>query len=496
VPYYSVAILMSQPIQIVWLKRDLRITDHVPISKAIENALPTLLIYVWEPSLMQAQDYSKRHWRFVAESLKDLSDQLEKFDIKVHQLRGELVEVLQYLNEKFDVKYLLSHEETGLKVTYDRDKMVKQFCIKSDIKWEEYQQFGVQRGRANRTDWAKEWYSFMEEAVESIPMEKIKTTEFEIPLEFAGERISNELLLDKHEMQKGGPRLAHRYLNSFLDTRHTAYNKNISKPEASRKSCSRLSPYLAFGNLSMREVYKSAKKAKANGNKSALNSFMSRLRWHCHFIQKFEMEDSYEFENLNRGYNAIRQEEDAHLYEAWENGQTGFPLVDACMRCVIATGYLNFRMRAMLVSFLSYHLWQPWRRGAVYLGKQFLDFEPGIHYPQFQMQSGVTGINTIRIYNPIKQASDHDAHAEFIKKWVPELRNLPAHFALQPWELTAMEESEYKFKKGVDYPQPIIDFEKAGKHARKEIWAMKKDPVVKQEVKRILRKHTTENRIV
>ena len=484
---------MSKPIiNLYWFKRDLRLLDNVPLQKSLDGKYPTLLFYLFEPILKKEKHYSKRHWTFVKESLADLNNNLKKYNTMVHVYELDAIIFFRKILDKYNINKVYSHQETGIDITFKRDLEVAKFCKKNKIQWIEEVRNGVFRGRKNRTNWTKDWNNYMKLNIVELDCDSndffniddkiLKTKDF---------LIEN----NKGGFQKGGTTEGLKYLKSFLKDRFKSYQTNISKPLDSRFSCSRLSPYFAWGNLSTRYVWQLAKNEVFSGkSKFHLNAFTSRLRWQAHFIQKFEMESEMEFRSVNRGYEKIDKKINKKYIKAWEEGKTGYPLVDASMRCLINTGYINFRMRALLVSFLTHHLWQPWQAGVVHLAKQFLDFEPGIHYPQFQMQSGETGINMIRIYNPIKNSIEHDPKGEFIKKWVPELKNLPVDLIHKPWEINSFEQEIYKFHLGKDYPERVVDVSKTYIEASKFLWSMRKNDLVKKESNRVLKKHTNPNR--
>lgn len=485
---------MRQEINIVWFKRDLRLVDNTALLSAASSRIPLVLVYILEPSLEKDINYSARHWRFVFESIADLNNQLKPINGEVLIIRAEVIQAFELLANNFSIQTIFSTEESGIKITYDRDLAFSSFCKKSGITWREFQNNGVVRGLRNRDSWRKLWYDYMAEPILTIDLAHatfIASKDVEVIFSQWFVRPAPET----HTMQKGGRTAAKEWEDSFFEERLEYYSAYISKPDLGRYGCSRLSPYLAWGCISVREVYQRSMRLKQTSQfKMQLTAFTSRLRWQAHFIQKFEMEPRMEFEAFNKGYLSLEQPYNEKFVTAWKNGQTGFPLVDASIRAVVATGYLNFRMRAMCVSFLTHHLFQHFSTGAAWLATQFLDFEPGIHFAQFQMQAGFTATNTIRIYNPTQNALEHDPEATFIKKWVPELANLPTDLVIEPWKITPMEQAMYNFHLGENYPHPLVDTKKTRVFALEQLYGKQKEAYTKKEKQRILDVHTLKNR--
>jgi len=483
-------------INIVLFKRDIRLHDNEAIHAALKSGRRTLFLFVFEEILLKDPHYSKRHWDFMKESLVDLNEKLSNYDSKVLIVQSNVNRAIQIIQETYKITHLYSHQETGIRVTYDRDKMLKHFLVNNRITWIENINNGVFRGLQDRTNWAKKWEDFMNQPLlQFLPNEGQLLTKNEIHKLASFFHLPTLETDSNSPFQKGGTTIGLKYMNTFFQDRSKNYTFHISKPLLARRSCSRLSPYLAWGNLSMRQILKETVRCiDQNIHTRQMESFGSRLRWQAHFIQKFEMEDEMEFVSINKGYRKLKKQVSEQYIEAWENGQTGYPLVDACMRCLKETGYLNFRMRALVVSFFTHNLWQPWQKATIILSRYFLDFEPGIHFPQIQMQAGETGINMLRMYNPTKNGITHDPEGIFIKKWVPELADLDIAFVHEPSKMTPMEQQMTGFILGKHYPKPIVNLQKTRKHASDILWHMKDENTVIEENFRILRKHTITNR--
>lgn len=476
---------------LVWFKRDLRVQDHAPLAAA-QRHTDALSLFVIEPEWLQSDECDSSHVDFALACLAPLRVALAERGMPLLVRVGSAVRVLAQLHNETAFTHLLSHEETGPGWSYTRDLQVAAWCQAAHVDWQEFPQTGVVRRLQSRAGWAKQWQTRMEAPLQGLES-RFKSA---APLDQPGLPTLSSLCLVAHgkTLQAAGENAAQRVLTSFLQVRAHGYRKALSSPLSAEDGCSRLSPHLAFGTVSMRTVHQSTEAAIActpeRAMAYALRGFAGRLRWHCHFMQKLEDEPGIEFHNFARVYDGIRENDfnDDH-FAAWCAGRTGYPMVDACMRSLRATGWLNFRMRAMLVSFASYHLWLHWRQTGIFLARQFLDFEPGIHWSQMQMQSGTTGINTLRMYSPTKQALDQDPQGLFIRRWVPELARVPLPYLAEPWKMDESVQRIANCMLGVDYPAPIVNEKLAMKVAKDRMYGLRRTNEAREQAGDVQAKH-------
>ena len=464
--------LFSVKVDIVWFKRDFRLEDHAPINEVVKSNNNFLGIFVIEPSRLKEKDTDPIHIDWEIQCAVELQSRIRDLGGEMLILHDEIINVFENLSKEYQISNIYSHEEIGTEWSYRRDIKFGDWCKSKKLNWIEFPTNAVIRGLNNRDNWYKlRTERLMEDIIPSPNQLK-----FENELRIDSISSSKEIgiiprkLRDKY---KPGEIEAKKNLDSFLNKRGMNYRYEMSSPITGENSCSRLSHYISTGCITIRQIIKKANERvaylktleKSDSRKkwiASINSFKSRLAWHCHFIQKLELQPTLGSRAMNHELDRrLNRELNPDRFEIWKEGKTGWPFFDACMRQLRATGWINFRMRAMLMSVASYTLWLPWKESGNYLARQFIDYEPGIHWSQVSMQSGTTGINTVRAYSILKQSTDHDPDGKYIRKWVPELTMVPTHYIHEPWKMSKTMQKQINCVIGENYPRPIVDEKEA-----------------------------------
>ncbi|MEM6955046.1 MAG: FAD-binding domain-containing protein [Myxococcota bacterium] len=493
---------------VVWFKRDLRLRDHPALHAAFARGGRVRFVYFWERSVRGGPDASRLQNVAIAEALVDLERALKARGHSLLIRHAEATEGLAHLHEEWPFDGLFSHEEIGTNLTWKRDRAVARWCIAEGVRWMEYAQTGVFRRLRDRGERMKRWRAFMRGRVLPIPEDAHwrATAADELTSDpLPSVALQNAALLSetlsvgahssdaKHAHSAGGiPELNERQrtgeadakatLRSFLRGRAEGYVAGISKPLEAQRHGSRLSAHLAWGTVSPRVVFAETERAIARSRgqlRRSLEAFRSRLHWRDHFMQRLESETAMEHRPLHRAFEHFAYEGNAHL-PAFLEGRTGFPMVDASIRCARETGFLNFRMRALVVSAACHLLRIDWRALRDPLAQLWLDYEPGIHIAQLQMQAGVVGINALRIYSPARQIDVHDPRAAFVRRWVPELR------PFSPGAIVAHQRSSRPLG---DYPPPRVDAAVAGRRMARDHRRVLRSPEAQATSRAVAKRH-------
>lgn len=458
-----------------WIKRDLRLYDNPALTEAAARAAlsggPLLPLFLFEPSVLAAPEFSSFHIQAQRQALADLQSRLrDRHGMDILVATEDAVPALEALHRRHPFLHLVSHRETGTEATSERDRAVAAWCRLRGVTWSQPQQAGVFRPLPDRDQREARWQEFMRQI--PLPVPSLLPFPGWLHALCAASLLAASALTEPSWLkadaglsrrQEVTEPLAWATLRGFLKGRAAGYSSGISSPVTAFRAGSRLSVHLAWGTLSARAVHhevllrlaslKYDPSPEAKALRLGLWAFSERMQWRDHFAQRLEDEPALEFHPPHPLYNdlpCVAGDEADHRLETLLAGRTGFPLVDACLRCASATGFLNFRMRALVTSFACHGLRLDWRTVMTPLARLWTDYEPGIHVSQVQMQAGVVGTNTIRVYSPAKQLRDQDPALSFTRAWLPELSAVPDDLI---WTL-----GEPNGPVPSGYAAPLVDF--------------------------------------
>jgi len=446
-------------ITIFIFRRDLRLDDNIGLLYAINNFKNIVPIFIFTPEQITDKNKYKsdNSIQFMLESLDDLNINLKKYNSKLHTFYGDNIEVLTKINKMYEIEnivYNIDYTPYAKK----RDKQIKDFCLKNEINNYELEDYLLMKmGTLNKKDgsfysvftpFRNNAYKHYKEIDRPI---KIKIKDKELIKLKNHKNYKIEIEKNENKLVIGGRKEGLKMLNLAI-VKQKDYNKNHNNLSI---ETSLLSAYIKFGCVSIREVF-----WRIYDNYKLKNNLTSQLIWRefYYYIVYYNPDILLKHKCFNPKYEDLNWSYDKNLFNKWKNGLTGFPIVDAGMRQMNETGYMHNRARLITSNFLNRMLNLDWRMGEQYFAQKLTDYDVVINNGNWQWIASC-GTDTKpfnqRTFNPWLQSNKYDKNCEYIKKWIPELKDVPSN-KIHKWYKYC---DEYKNV----YIKPIVDYNEAKK---------------------------------
>ncbi len=448
---------MSQ-INIWWIRRDIRLNDNQTLHAALEGAEYLVPLFIIEPELMAEAALKRR--AFLLSSLAELDQQLRKRGSQLIIRQGPARKAFQSLSEDLEDMAIYSHEDFSPFARHRDEEIKVNFNLKFSQGVVLRHPTSVLKNDGDPyvvfTPYKNTWY----EKPLPTPADILPAPGRLPPLP-EGLKTDSLPEADAPAGFPGTEEEARNRLSSFIENEIEKYQSRRDRMDL--EGTSQLSPYLRFGLISPREAFAKAQvariQAKGDQKRSEISTWMDELVW-----REFYTAILYHFPRVMDGpfredYKDIRWRNAPDDLQAWQAGQTGFPIVDACMRQLLHTGWMHNRGRMIVASFLTKDLLINWQEGESWFMVNLVDGDPAANNGGWQWSAG-TGTDAapyFRIFNPVLQGQKHDPDGEYIARWVPELSELPVKYRHEPWKMSQEEGKSHNFKLGKDYPQRIVD---------------------------------------
>ena len=458
-------------LHIMWFRKDLRLEDNTALYHALDHLTPQdTLLCVFHLDENQFKIGEKSHDYFFS-ALEAFTTRASQVNLSLHFLTGDLFDAFATLKQDFPTWEHIYFNFDNRGYGQKRDLSMTALFESQEVHVHSYEEHHLHEAESvlkpdgspykKFTPYYKKWIMLPKPLYQKKDCTLYASKLIQDTESFSqGEKLFHSLLSQRKEVFTGqvGEAAATDQLNHFILNDLEAYDKRRDYPSV--KGTSRLSPYLATGTLSIRKVWQACFNAPSSNGK---DTFLKELAWRDFYHMIYHFNPNQYQEELIEKYRTLQWQRIPDLLAAWEQGKTGYPIIDAAMRQLNETGWMHNRLRMLVASFLTKDLLIDWRLGERYFSRQLIDYDSASNIGgwQWAASTGTDAVPYFRIFNPTTQGLKFDQEGTFIKKYVPELAHLPTRFLHEPHLMSLEEQQRYGCELGKDYPLPIVEHKEA-----------------------------------